>query len=627
MPPTPPVTAGPATQPPTGPDQMLTSTPAPGGDWQSALPPVGRSSEDELAFVAAPVQPVNVAASRRRGLRWLVAAAVVVLVAASASAVFFVVAGAASPSTVSRWAPAESIFYMEARFDLPGDQRAKAGEFLSAFPGFADPSTLDTKLSEVYDKAIRSASGGKSDYSTDIKPWFGGQVAISLAALPGTGSLASSPATHARGAFLLSVTDATKAGAWLTKVVGGAGSSASYGGVALTAFGTGDSAAAVGVDGTVLIGGDVATVHAIIDGKGADGLAGTADFKLAVAAAPKDRVGFVFMEGLKFMQAEMALMPSSSAAVPKELLDRFPAWLAMSTLFESDSLIIDAVEPNSTLVPVPPNHVSTLAAHLPATTIAELEAHDVGSSIKQAVTLYQSIPAYKDGVGQVLDTLDKIGGLDSFTSWFGDTAVAVTLDGTTVGGGVVVALPDKAASTAASAKFASLKNIVSLSGLPGVKVTTAAHGDATITTIDFGSLNDLQSLAPGLGSGLGGGSLPAQVSDARIALSYTVTDSLVVVGIGGDGFVKAVLDAKAGASLADQPRYKTALERAGASNLNQGYVDLQAISKAAEAALPPDALAAYQRDVKPYLTPFSALVFTSQGGDLAHGRFVVTVAK
>jgi hypothetical protein len=623
---TPPAGDVPVVQPPTGPDQILTSTPGPGGDWASTPPPAGWSTQGGLDYAAAPVQPVTVASPRRRGLRWLVAAAIVVLVAASASAAFFLVAGAASPSTVARWAPADSIMYLEARFDLPGDQHAKAGQFLAAFPGFADPASLDAKLAEVYDKAIRSATDAKNDYSTDIKPWFGGQVAVSLSALPTGGALTGARSTPMRGAFLLSVTDAAKASAWLTKAADGQGTAATYGGLTLTVFGTGDQAAAVGVDGSVLIGGDVATVHAIIDAKGSDGLAATADFKSALANSPKDRVGFFYLQTKKFFDAQAAMMPTGTD-LPKDMLDKIPAWIGGSALFESDSIVLDEVAPLPAGVPAPANRTSTIAAHLPATTVAEFESHDVGKAIKDAVKAYQSIPAYKEAVSQVLDALDKAGGLDSYTSWLGDAAVVVTLDGTNVGGGVVVALADKAASEAASAKFASLKNLVALAGLPNAKVTSEVHGAATITTIDLGSVKDLESLAPGMGSSLGGGSMPASVADARIALSYTVTDDFAIVGVGGDGFVKAVLDTKAGSSLVDQARYKNALGQAGATNSSQGYVDLAAIVKAVEAQLPSDALKAYERDTKPYVAPFAAFGFSTQGGDLQHVRFVVTVGK
>ena len=599
------------------------------------VPPAGpaaptlASTSVGLAYAPAPVQPVNPAPSGRRGLRWLVAAAIVVLVAASASAAFFVVTGAASPSTVARWAPADSIVYLEARFDLPGDQHDKAGRFLSAFPGFADPSTLDAKLAEVYDKAIRAATHDKRDYSTEIKPWFGGQVGVAVSALPSGGAVTGARSAPVRCVFILSVTDAAKAGAWLTTVADGKGTAATYGGVALTVFGTGDQAAAVGVDGPVLIGGDVASVHAVIDAKGADGLAGTADFKVALANTPKDRVGFAFLQYQKLLQGQLALLPSTANLYPKELLDQIPPWIAMTTLFEADGLVMDEVHPAPTGHTGQASHVSTLAARLPATTVAAFEAHDIGTSIKDAVKLYQGIPAYKDAVTKALEAIDKVGGLDSFTSWLSDGTVAVTIDGTTVGGGVVLALVDKTAATAAAAKFASLKNLVTLAGLPGAKVTTEEHGTATITTIDLGSVNDLRNLAPFMGSGSSTlpSTLPPNVTDARLALSYTVTDDLAIVGIGGDGFVKAVLDTKAGASLADQARYRTAVGLAGASNAGQGYVDVAAIVKLVEAQLPTSARAAYERDTKPYVSPFSALVFASQDGDLGHSRIVVTVAK
>ncbi len=611
--------------PPTGPDQVLTSTPAPGAVWSSDPPP-GWSTQGSFEYTAAPVQPVAVASSRRRGLRWLVAAAIVVLVAASASAAFFIVAGAASPSTVARWAPADTIMYVEARFDLPGDQHAKAGQFLAAFPGFADPASLDAKLAEAFDKAIRSGTDSKYDYSTDIKPWFSGQAAVAVSALPTSGSLGSARSTPFHGAVLLSVSDAAKASAWLTKVLDGKGDSATYGGVNLTVSGTGDKATAVGVDGVVLIGGDLDTVHRIIDAKGADGLASTADFKTALANSPKDRVGLFYLQMKKFLEAQTALTPSVTP-MTKELLDKIPAWVGGSALFESDSVVFDGVAPQPTGGKPAVNRISTIAAHLPASTVATFEAHDVGTAIKDAVKQYQAIPAYKAQVDKVLEALDRAGGLDSFTSWLGDVAIAVTLDGKTVGGGVVVTLPDKAAADAASAKFTALKNLVALAGVPGAKVTSEAHGAATITTIDLGSLNDLQKLVPGGVTVFGGALSPATPSDVRIALSYTVTDDLAVIGVGGDGFVKAVLDTKAGSSLADQARYKAAMGRVGASNTSQGYVDVAAIVKAVEAQLPPDALKAYVKDSKPYVTPFAAFGFSTQAGDLEHVRYVVTVSK
>lgn len=610
--------------PPTGLDQQLTAAPSAGGDWQSAPAPAGWSTQGGVAYPAAPVQPLAVASSPRKPLRWLVAAVVVVLVAVSASAAFFVLAGAGSTSTVARFAPADSIVYLEARFDLPGDQHDKAGQFLAAFPGFADPSTLDTKLGQIYDNALLSASDQKVDYTSDIKPWFGGQIAFSMSSFPKMTGGSSAALTAVHGAVLLSVTDATKASAWLAKQVNGEGTSATYGGVALTVFGAGERAAAIGVDGTVLVGGDLETVHKIIDAKGADGLAFTADYKRASAAAPKDRVGFVFIAMKQFITAELAMMPGDTATFPKDMLDQLPAWAAMTTRFESDAIVLDEVAPYPTGTTAAKDDASSVSGHLPATTVASYEVHDVGAAIKAAVDAYRKIPAYQDAVTKALASLDQVGGLDSLTSWLGDVDVAVTVDGKTVGGGIVISLQDAKAASDATAKFAALKNAISVSGnmtgLPPAKITSEAHGDATIWTIDLGSVKDLQ----GLGGGMMG-SVPAEIADARVAVTYTVTDTLAILGIGGDGFVKAVLDTKAGSSLVDQAAYK----RAVGTGANAGvfYLDIASIRKAVEAQLSDVDTIRYNNDVKPYLAPLSAFAVVTHNGDLVQVRMILTTVK
>ena len=198
------------------PDQVLTAAPTRGLGWSSTPPPAGWATQGGLDFAAAPVQPVPAPARRRRGLRWLVAAAIVVLVAASASAAFFIMAGAASPSTVARWAPADSIVYVEARFDLPGDQHAKAGPVPGRVPGLRRPGQPRHQARRALRQGDQSASDGKADYSTDIKPWFGGQVGGCRVGAADVRLAHQRPAPcPSHGAFLLSVTDAAKASAWL----------------------------------------------------------------------------------------------------------------------------------------------------------------------------------------------------------------------------------------------------------------------------------------------------------------------------------------------------------------------------------------------------------------------------
>ena len=87
--------------------------------------------------------------------------------------------------------PAGSTAYAEVRLDLPGDQRAAAGAFLSKFPGFADQAALETKLDETLDRLIGDASSGSTSYTADIKPWFDGELAFSVGPIPGVSARVS----------------------------------------------------------------------------------------------------------------------------------------------------------------------------------------------------------------------------------------------------------------------------------------------------------------------------------------------------------------------------------------------------------------------------------------------------
>src|ERR1051325_2646769 len=111
--------------------------------------PVAWGDPDLTAPVTTmPVTAVAVRGGPRSRLRWGIALLVVALVAGSASAAWILMSGGSQTSPLRAYAPAGSLAYAEIRGDLPGDQRAQLGAFLSHFPGFADQSNLELKLSE-----------------------------------------------------------------------------------------------------------------------------------------------------------------------------------------------------------------------------------------------------------------------------------------------------------------------------------------------------------------------------------------------------------------------------------------------------------------------------------------------
>ena len=115
----------------------------------------------------------------------------------------------------------------------------------------------------------------------------------------------------------------------------------------------------------------------------------------------------------------------------------------------------------------------------------------------------------------------------------------------------------------------------------------------------------------------------------RIA-QLRVHDGLAVVGVGGDDFVKAVLDTKAGSSLADQARLQDA-PRPGRGRRTPAsvFVDVAGHREGRRGQLSP---AAEQGEVRartssPTSSRSRRSRLASRRGDLSHVPFVVTVDK
>ena len=228
-----------------------------------------------------PVAPVATPPGASRS-RWVVALGAVALVTALTAAIVYALVGRSPEATVLGYVPSGAVVYGELRLDLPGDQRREVGEFLSHFPGFADQAALDSKLDEVLDRLISDASDGKQTFTTNIKPWFDGELAFSAGPLPDPKTFTASPEDSgrisARALALLSIKDEALARAWFADAIGQSGATTTtetYAGVELTIFAgpSGDAKAAFAIlDGKVAVAGDVDSVKAAVDTKGDGGL-------------------------------------------------------------------------------------------------------------------------------------------------------------------------------------------------------------------------------------------------------------------------------------------------------------------------------------------------------------------
>jgi hypothetical protein len=213
-----------------------------------------------------------------------------------------------------------------------------------------------------------------------------------------------------------------------------------------------------------------------------------------------------------------------------------------------------------------------------------------------------------------------LGGTDAALGWIGDLGITVTRSDVGVEGGLVILPTDR---TDAQRLFTSLRNLLSLGGASlGLSVRDEAYAGVTITIVDLGEVADLVGQS-GLSPEMIGAELPA----GRVELAYAITDQLAVIG-SGPGFVKQVLDTTAATSIAANERYKVLIGRVGEGN-GIGFADISAIRDLIESALvnaDPSGLAEYEQEVKPFLTPFDALVgSTSIEGDFNRSTLIVTV--
>jgi hypothetical protein len=597
------------------------------------------SPDSETTAVPVPTttieSPASPPKSRQGRVRAFAAMGLIGLVVASTAVATLVLTSSSTTSTVLGYVPAESVAYGELRLDLPGDQRQNVAEFLSHFPGFADQAALDTKLDEVLDRLVSEASDGKQTFSKDIKPWFYGQLAFAVGPLPAmTGDDPQAAAKDARGLLLASIKDEALARSWFTSTLqeaGITGTTDTYNGTELTTF-SGPAKlptdAAFALDaGKVAIVGDVTSVKAAIDTNGSSAVATSEPVKAAQSAMPGDDLGFMFIDVKSMMAATTEAAGAAASAVPEAFLAMVPDYVAGRLRVEGDAVRFDAINPHTDSAPGPDtNHTNGVAAFAPPTTIALHAGNDVGATITDWIELLEQEPSLAEAYQQIEQAVGMLGGFDGLVGWMGDTGVVVDPAGDAIEGGIV-SIPTDAAQ--ARQLFTTLRSFLALGGAQaGITVTDETYNGQTITVVDLGSLRDLAGLA----GALGGAAVPADPSslpDDPIRLAYVVTDEVVAIGSSPD-FIKRVLDAGAGASLADDARFKGLVDRVGAQHSGLTFLDVAALRGHVEAMMASTASAAeraeYEESVKPFLTPFDALLAANAVADgLDQQHTVVTV--
>ncbi len=612
--------------PPQPPDPVEAASGAPGTPSPADTPPTPSAFADPEAVPTTPVAPVTAAGPARGSrsrVRWLAALVVTVVVVGLAAGATLLLTSDSGDPAVLAYAPKDSLVYSELRLDLPGSQQAQLAKLMTAFPGFDDQAAFPTKLNEALDQILGKATNGTQSWATDIDPWFGRQVSVSVGPFPATAAAAAS----AHGLVLLSVKDAPKAEGWAAALVtreGATTTTESYNGVTITSVtpkdgapaGMADVHTAYAVIGPVLALGDVASVKAAIDTKGTAGLNTVAQFKTAEASVSGDRLGFGYVDAKGLSAAAKDLAGGAASAMPSlpaAFSDLAPAWTVGAIRAQDGGFVIDTRNPHVAKLGPATTAETTLASILPPTTVALAEGHDVGAALTRIKDLAATDPELAKSVKDLESSLRIVGGWDAITGWMGEAGIAVTRDGDTIGGGIVVVPTDRAA---AERLLTQLRGFIELAGgTSGLKVTDEAYADATITVVDLGNLGDLAGAATG----------GAVEAPANLQISYTVTDQAVVIGY-GTGFTKAVLDARTGDSLAKSDRFAAALKQAGSRHASLFWVDVAGIRSHIEGMIPAADKADYEANAKPYLDAFDSIIGSYvPGEELDRGTVIIHV--
>ena len=365
--------------------------------------------------------------------------------------------------------------------------------------------------------------------------------------------------------------------------------------------------------------GDVASVKAAVDTKGAGAFASKPELKTALDATKGDHIGFVFIAIRPLVEWSTQL--SGSALPGGALTELIPDWGAFSLRVEGDGLVMEAISAKAAGAPAVDARTSVVADHVPNNAVALTISQDYGKGILKTLDLYRADPSLKPTIDSIDQAIGVLGGADAAIGWIGDLGIAVTHTDAGLEGGVVIVPTDRAA---AERLFTSLRTLVSVGGATlGVSVRDEAYAGTTITIVDLGTVADLVARSGVSPDMLGTTPLPT----GHIELAYAITDQVVILGA-DPGFVRHVLDTTAATSLASNDRYKALVARVG-QGTGVGFADITAIRELVESALAnADAaeLADYEQNVKPFLVPLDAVIASaSANGDINHSTLIVTV--
>lgn len=596
---------------------------APAGGAPLFTSPGDPATAQTSAIVTTPIDPPG--HSRASRLRWLVAGLATVLVFAVVGGVIFLaVPRAGQASATAHYAPANTQTYAEVRIDLPGDQRENLASFMSHFPGFADQAAFQQKIDESLDSLLKNVSNEAIDWNNDVKPWFGGQLAVfGNMATPSlmTTSTEDLTAAQPKIVIVLTVSDTAKLQSVIDANVGGAQvSSVDYRGQQIKTIaqpgGTSQAASYVITDDALLVAPDADQLKQALDVKAGTsaGLADDTFFTQQLAALHADRLATIYYDASQ----TLAQLPQPSAlGLSAECLQLTQAAGNIKYVgevrAEADHLAFSMRAPipsGDNLPPPAQNKQTTLAQSMPADTLVYFESRNAGDNlgwlIKNLLSCSQSAggPLPSGGLGDLGDATQMFEQFlgakpEDYLDFLDDVAVGVTYTNDKVGAGIVGTVDDEAVASSRVDKLVSLLKLFG-SGLGGgqsstmISTSDADHNGVKVTTV---------TITP---SGGGMAQLPGS---APVTLQLAVANGKLYLGI--DDFVTGALDRQSSDSLASSAHYQKAISATPAQNAGVVYVDVGAVLDAYEEQVPADDKQDFDTNTKPFLDPLSTFSMVS----------------
>jgi hypothetical protein len=576
--------------------------------------------------------PAATRTATRRGLwRWFVALlATVALVVSGSGLVVFAQSGSGE-SKGPQFVPADASIYVEARLDLPAGQGEALAQFMTAFPGFADPGSFELKLDELL--AGLSAEIGLPAEADLIGDVFTGEVGLSLSGLE-SAMMGEDPIILAG----LAVADTEAAGAVRDAIVAEGPEDLTeemYNDVAIITDPSSSPPMSLAMHGGwMLVGSSLDVVTGAIDVLDGDapGLADDPQFTSAFSRLPSARLGAAYMDfepfvGFLDLAGMMAEGETGMALPVEDIAAMMPKEMVMSLVAEGDRMTLEALVTPGDQTPAVPVGDSELATLFPADTQIYLETRELGLAVKTGLDQLAEMiaaqePAADDPSMGGMSEIEILFGEDSpitamlgvplpdFLDFVGDASVGLGLSSDGLWLGIAAEVNDEAA---AAERIDNLMTVLAMFTMQD------ESGSVSIEPGDIGGV-EVTSIVLPMDEMMAEAGVPFGLGDS---IDIALDGDTLLIGLGD--FVESAIVGGGADSLAASAGYVDAL---ASDTVNSGvvYVNIGSLL----AVLDPMLSSAMPEwsEIAPYVTGLDRLVVVGTAeDDLLASRITVITGQ